>query len=244
MRSTRRSTIQFLRDDGVVVPLAPHCSRPTHAPTILVDDIPGLEDTAVSAVVTSTNALPILVERTMRWNAQGYGAHTEKAIAGASLNWFFAEGSQGFFDTYLLLVNPNADAERHDGEFPDRRQWRGDEDLHGAAQFALQCLRRQHSGAGQQVVRHQRRVHAARRGRAGDVFRHAALQRRARVGRRDAGRDHVVPRRGRDRRLFLDVHPRHEPECRAGHGDVALPARYGRPGLEDQDAFRPIRASR
>lgn len=35
------------------------------------------------------------------------GAHTEKATAGAAPVWYFAEGSQGFFSTYFLLVNPS-----------------------------------------------------------------------------------------------------------------------------------------
>jgi hypothetical protein len=45
----------------------------------------------------------------MTWDGTGYGAHTEKATPGAALTWYFAEGSeQGFFDTYLLLANPQA----------------------------------------------------------------------------------------------------------------------------------------
>jgi hypothetical protein len=59
------------------------------------------------ATLTSTSNLPIVVERTMRWDATGYGAHTEKATAGAATQWYFAEGAQGFFSTYFLLVNPH-----------------------------------------------------------------------------------------------------------------------------------------
>ena len=63
----------------------------------------------VSTVVrqTSSPALPLAVERTMSWDASGYGAHTEKAVHGSgSRTWLFAEGSQGFFETYFLLANP------------------------------------------------------------------------------------------------------------------------------------------
>jgi hypothetical protein len=49
----------------------------------------------------------VVVERTMRWDQTNYGAHTEKAILGPASNWFFAEGSQGFFLTYVLLTNPS-----------------------------------------------------------------------------------------------------------------------------------------
>ena len=58
--------------------------------------------------MTSPSGLPLVVERTMRWDASGYGAHTEKAVSGTSRDWYFAEGSQGFFSTYLLLANPQS----------------------------------------------------------------------------------------------------------------------------------------
>jgi len=76
--------------------------------TIRVDEVPGLESTAMSTSVRTTTA-PIIVERTMRWGqAPGpqYGAHGDKATAGTALKWYFAEGSQGFFYTFLLLANP------------------------------------------------------------------------------------------------------------------------------------------
>jgi autotransporter-associated beta strand protein len=100
-------TIDFLTQDGVTVTqnrTLPATSRTT----IRVDDIPGLESTALSTLVTSTTGAPIVVERTMRWDASGYGAHTEKATDGAAPTWYFAEGSQGFFFTYFLLVNPQS----------------------------------------------------------------------------------------------------------------------------------------
>ncbi len=67
-----------------------------------VDDfVPG---DAVSTIVHSTNAVPLAVERTMSWDASGYGGHGGGATAPA-YDWLFAEGSQGYFDTYLLLAN-------------------------------------------------------------------------------------------------------------------------------------------
>jgi hypothetical protein len=80
--------------------------------TIRVDDVPGLDSTAMSTSVRTTD-LPLVVERTMRWGGtpdSHYGAHTDRATAGASSRWYFAEGSQGFFFTYLLLANPGATA--------------------------------------------------------------------------------------------------------------------------------------
>jgi subtilisin-like proprotein convertase family protein len=69
-----------------------------------VDDLvpPG----AVSTVVHSTDAVPLAVERTMSWDSTGYGGSGGTAIS-PDLQWLFAEGSQGYFDTYLLLANDN-----------------------------------------------------------------------------------------------------------------------------------------
>jgi autotransporter-associated beta strand protein len=76
--------------------------------TIRVDELPDLESATFSTIVRSRNtALNLIVERTMRWDATGYGAHTEKATSGPALKWYFAEGSEGFFRTYLLLANPD-----------------------------------------------------------------------------------------------------------------------------------------
>jgi hypothetical protein len=100
--------ITFLTPSGATVQqqrILPPASRTT----IKVDEIPGLESTEVSTLVTQTSSptLPLAVERTMRWDTSGYGTHTEKAVHGSgALTWYFAEGSQGFFDSYFLLANP------------------------------------------------------------------------------------------------------------------------------------------
>src|SRR5262249_31194258 len=74
-----------------------------------VNDVPALQNVgAVSTVVTSSAGLPILVERTMRWDRTGYGASGDHATDGLRSKWYFAEGSQGFFFTYILLANPNS----------------------------------------------------------------------------------------------------------------------------------------
>jgi hypothetical protein len=100
--------IKFLLNDGVTID-HPLTIAPTTRVTIAVDEIAGLEAAAVSSVVTSTSGLPIVVERTMRWDATGYGSHTEAATQGAAPTWYFAEGAQGFFSTFILLANPNAE---------------------------------------------------------------------------------------------------------------------------------------
>ncbi|MGE3842572.1 MAG: hypothetical protein AB7I50_13385 [Vicinamibacterales bacterium] len=99
-------SITFLKADGTTV-VDERTLEPTSRTTIRVDDLPGLGNTAVSAVVTSTNAVPLVVERTMAWDANGYGAHAGSSVASPDTTWLFAEGSQGFFDTYVLLANAN-----------------------------------------------------------------------------------------------------------------------------------------
>jgi hypothetical protein len=99
-------SIRYLHEDGQVVDQTMTLDARSRA-TVIVDDVPGLAPGGMALVVTSTDGHPLAVERTMRWDASGYGGHTEKASDGAATNWYFAEGSQGFFSTYLLLSNPN-----------------------------------------------------------------------------------------------------------------------------------------
>ncbi|MEO5823865.1 MAG: IPT/TIG domain-containing protein [Vicinamibacteraceae bacterium] len=85
--------------------------NPNTRATIAVDEQPGLGATDVSAVVESLNAVPIIVERAMYSSATGVFAagHDSAGVTSPSLDWFFAEGATGsFFDTFLLMANPNA----------------------------------------------------------------------------------------------------------------------------------------
>jgi hypothetical protein len=102
-------TVTFLKENGTTVTqnltLAPMSQTTLH-----VDQIPGLEATAASAVVTSTSGLPLVVERSMFWDNTYYGSHGGTAVEGPRTKWYFAEGSQGFFATFLLLANSSAQA--------------------------------------------------------------------------------------------------------------------------------------
>jgi hypothetical protein len=55
----------------------------------------------VSTIVHSTDAIPLAVERTMSWDSAGYGGSGGTAITPNTL-WLFGEGSQVYFDTYLV----------------------------------------------------------------------------------------------------------------------------------------------
>ena len=73
---------------------------------------PGLGEAEISAVITSTNAVPIVVERAMYLDSNGqlFGAgHESAAVADLSTSWFFAEGATGpFFNMFILVANPSA----------------------------------------------------------------------------------------------------------------------------------------
>jgi hypothetical protein len=98
-------TITYLTETARVVTQSIQLGAESRV-TVSADANTQLGDTAFSATVTSPLGIPIAVERTMRWDATGYGMHTEKAATALARNWFFAEGAQGFYDTFFLLTNP------------------------------------------------------------------------------------------------------------------------------------------
>jgi hypothetical protein len=75
--------------------------------TIDVNAVPGLAGKDVSAVITATMGA-VVAERTMFWGASAYGGHTGKAVQSPRTLWYLAEGDAGFFNTFVLLANPNA----------------------------------------------------------------------------------------------------------------------------------------
>lgn len=100
------ATITFLKGDGTTVTLPPTTLAPTSRTTLRLNGVPGVEDTgAVSTVVSTATATPLVVERTMFWDGTNYGSHGAMAQSGPRTTFLFGEGAQGFFDTYLLLAN-------------------------------------------------------------------------------------------------------------------------------------------
>jgi lysophospholipase L1-like esterase len=65
----------------------------------------------VSAVVECLNGLDIVVERSMYWaNGTRRGGHNSQAVEAPAGKWYLAEGSTGFFDTFVLIANPDGTA--------------------------------------------------------------------------------------------------------------------------------------
>jgi glucose/arabinose dehydrogenase len=85
--------------------------------TIWVDNEPGLAATDVSAMIRSLNSIPIIVERAMYFSTEGVsfrGGHDSAGVTQPNAHWFFAEGATGsFFDTFLLLANPDQTRTAH-----------------------------------------------------------------------------------------------------------------------------------
>ncbi|MCU0256142.1 MAG: hypothetical protein MUF60_05325 [Vicinamibacterales bacterium] len=73
-----------------------------------------LADTDVSAVITSTDDTPIIVERAMYLSNHGRffnAGHESAGITAPATKWFLAEGATGaYFDLFVLLANPGTQA--------------------------------------------------------------------------------------------------------------------------------------
>ena len=99
---------RFLTDAGAVVArtlVVPAFMRRT----LDVGTLPGLEQASFSIVLESDRQ--VVVDRTMRWDASGYGSHTETGLRSPSPTWLLAEGStSGDFSLFYLLQNPQAAA--------------------------------------------------------------------------------------------------------------------------------------
>ena len=95
----------FLKKDGTVLVKTPTLagqSRSTIRYEVDVDPSPFSE---VSTVVESTTGAPLAVERSLFWNNDYYAGHTGSAVSAPARTWYFGEGFQGSFDTFVLLAN-------------------------------------------------------------------------------------------------------------------------------------------
>jgi glucose/arabinose dehydrogenase len=101
--------LRFLKDTATTVTW-PVTIAPRRRLTISPGQLASVNNSTFATIVESDHEL--VVERTMKWDQSHYGAHTEKAISGPASSWFFAEGSQGFFLTYVLLTNPSTSPNR------------------------------------------------------------------------------------------------------------------------------------
>jgi hypothetical protein len=62
---------------------------------------------AVDFLTEGGGSVPLVVERTQSWDARGSGGHGGTAVT-PSTRWLYAEGAQGYFDTFVLLTNDDS----------------------------------------------------------------------------------------------------------------------------------------
>jgi hypothetical protein len=99
---------RFLRTSGAPVThdvTIPARSRITLDPLSAA----GMTQEPYSTVVESD--VTVVVDRTVSWDARGYGSHAETSMPGASTTWFLAEGATADpFALFYLIQNPNPTA--------------------------------------------------------------------------------------------------------------------------------------
>jgi uncharacterized repeat protein (TIGR01451 family) len=100
-------TLNFYRGDGVTITETRTVAAQSRL-TVPVESIPGLEQTSAAVQVVSDSGLPLAVERSMFWDSTFYGGHTGTAVTSPARKWYFAEGFEGYFSTFVLLENPGA----------------------------------------------------------------------------------------------------------------------------------------
>ncbi|MGE3842011.1 MAG: hypothetical protein AB7I50_10525 [Vicinamibacterales bacterium] len=92
---------------GTAATVEPLLVPPLGRRTIDVAAVPGMRRSEFGTVVESD--LPVAVSRTMRWDADAYGAHAGQAFAPSS-TWYFAEGATtAGFQLFYLIANPGDD---------------------------------------------------------------------------------------------------------------------------------------
>jgi type 1 glutamine amidotransferase len=107
---TAQVTASFLPAVGPAIDRT-YSVAPSRRLTIQADAIPGLEAAEFGAAFTSTNQVPIIVERAMYLSTPSQtwaGGHDSAGATSLATRWFLAEGATGgFFDTFVLVGNPN-----------------------------------------------------------------------------------------------------------------------------------------
>jgi hypothetical protein len=108
--TTANLDVRFDKPDGTSV-TRQYQAGPNSRFTIFVDAIAGLEATSVSTTVTSTNAVPVIVERAMYWPSgffDYYEGHSSPGVTSAGLRWALAEGESDLTaasESFILIAN-------------------------------------------------------------------------------------------------------------------------------------------
>ena len=103
--SPAHAWVRFLKTDGSVVTTGLVVGARSRA-TLDPASVSGMSQAEFSTMVESD--LPLVADRTMTWDASGYGAHAETAISAPSTRWFLAEGAtHSGLELFYLFQNPS-----------------------------------------------------------------------------------------------------------------------------------------
>jgi hypothetical protein len=103
-------TLTHLLEGGAAPVVQQVVVPPFSRHTVAVNEVPALAHASMSTAITSD--APIVAERAMYVSGPRLfeGGASSRGATSVQTTWSFAEGATGFFHTYLLLGNPNADA--------------------------------------------------------------------------------------------------------------------------------------
>lgn len=104
---------RYAKPDGTVV-TRHYAVRANSRFSVYVDAIPGLESTSVATTITSTNSVPVVVERAMYWPGgffDYYEGHTSAGSTATASRWVVAGGESGGptnAQTFVLIANTSS----------------------------------------------------------------------------------------------------------------------------------------
>lgn len=100
--------MRFLKSDGTTG--SHHLSlAPMSRATVRAADLATIAAAEFSTIVESDE--PVVIDRTMKWNATGYGSHAETSLSTPSSTWYLAEGAtHSGFSLFYLVQNPHETA--------------------------------------------------------------------------------------------------------------------------------------
>jgi hypothetical protein len=101
-------TISYYAKDGGLIESVPQTIPAQDRWTVDTSSDVNLANKDFSAVVTCTNGLGILAERSMYWGTSSSAGHVAVGSPTVGPDWYFAEGTaMSNFGTFYLLLNPN-----------------------------------------------------------------------------------------------------------------------------------------
>jgi hypothetical protein len=98
-------SLRFLGTSGLQSSIV-EVARPNERRTLVLTPLTNIPENDFSTLIESDQ--PVVVDRTMTWDATTYGGHAETALEAPATTWYLAEGAtHGAFSLFYLLQNAN-----------------------------------------------------------------------------------------------------------------------------------------